>query len=456
MRHRRAFAAVGSVTAIMLAAGAAASPSAFADYAPGTNDAVGVGSDTVQYAVDFVADGDFLGNLGFNSSAPKYRVVDFDATPDANARLAYGANGVGTGQCTPGTGGTKGTGNQSTTHADQPCTLNPTIVLREGTRPVQRPNGSGAGGSALGHDTQHLIDFARASSCQGPTTGCGANLTSAFDSVQIGNDGLQMLQTTTPASNAIALSSTQLNAIYSCTKTTWTQVGGTSSDTIIPILPQIGSGTRSSFLKAIGNPTLGGCVQNAEENDPFGLFSVASAIGGNAADAIEPMSSGRLNMYLGKDGTGASNGGGPAGAAEPYFIDPSCAVENTAGTCPGTVDNGTTSQLLPAVAYTTGTPSDTNALFSVNRPLFVYFRDADLAVTGPSSSGGWEPGSTLNLVRRLFYNPCSGTGHTTGCVTISGVQYGPGGQPYFASAPGQALISSAGISPAYVPQVGGP
>ncbi|MBV9098442.1 MAG: hypothetical protein JO079_10335 [Frankiaceae bacterium] len=472
MRHRKVAAGLTGAMSIALSVGLL-STSAYADYAPNTNDAVGVGSDTVQYAIDFGADGDFLSDAGFNSNAPKYRLINFDATPDANARLAYGANGASTSTCAPGTGGSKGTGNQSAVHTDKPCTLNPTIVLRAGTRPVQRPNGSGAGGALLGRDSLHLVDFSRASACQGPSATCSSsnanNLTTAFDSIQIGSDPLQMLETTTPASNAVPLSATQLNLIYSCQATTWNdaRIGGTSGNTIIPILPQVGSGTRSSFLSNIGNPTVGGCVQNAEENDPFGLFSVADAVGGSAADAIEPMSGGRLNLFLGRNGSSVSNGGGPAGAAEPYFMDPSCQAETasvtsgvgTAGECPATVDNGATGQLVPAVQFITGTPTGTPApgsLFGINRPLYIYFRDADLAVTGPSSSGGWEPGSTLNLVRKLFYNPCSGTGHTTGCVTISGTTYGPGGQPYFATAAGQALISAAGISPTYVPTLGGP
>ena len=48
----------------------------------------------------------------------------------------------------------------------------------------------------------------------------------------------------------------------------WVDVGGTSTNSIIPVLPQVGSGTRSRFLADIGSPTLGTCVKTAEENDP--------------------------------------------------------------------------------------------------------------------------------------------------------------------------------------------
>ncbi len=68
------------------------------------------------------------------------------------------------------------------------------------------------------------------------------------------------------------LTTAQLNAIYTCTDTKWTQVGGTSSATIQPFLPQTGSGLRTSFLTAIGVATPGACVnssvQQNEGTDP--------------------------------------------------------------------------------------------------------------------------------------------------------------------------------------------
>src|SRR2546423_95784 len=64
---------------------------ASADYGPGgylgssgKGDIVGVGSDTVQYIGDFLADGDALGHAGFNAAGGKYKFLSFDATADAN------------------------------------------------------------------------------------------------------------------------------------------------------------------------------------------------------------------------------------------------------------------------------------------------------------------------------------------------------------------------------------
>lgn len=134
---------VGGVVLAAVAASMAFFPtSAVADYGPTQNDVVGVGSDTLQQLADFVADGDFTGNSGYNSLGNKNKFISIDATADANTRLAYGPQGLGP-NCAPGTGGTAGTGNNAAQHADAPCVLNPTVVLRAGFAPEQRPNGSG-------------------------------------------------------------------------------------------------------------------------------------------------------------------------------------------------------------------------------------------------------------------------------------------------------------------------
>ncbi len=433
---------------------------AYADYAPNAKDVVGVGSDTLQYLVDFAADGDQLGDPGYNSAANKYKLISFDATADANARLAYGPDGSAgvDGNCSPGTG--SDVGSENTTPAETggtPCILNPTIVLRAGDNPIQRPNGSGAGAKALAADSQ--INFSRASACQGPTTDtvngepCAGNLTSAYDSIAVGIDPLAMLAATT--TNAVPLSEEQLNKIYSCTDTTWNEVGGTSTDTIVPIIPQLGSGTRTVFLQYIDltNSTLGSCVVTAEENDPTAIAAQGTT---NAPNAIEPMSGGRLNLFQGILGTGGSTG------AEGYFRDPSCPINTilaaTAGTAcantPGTSSPALDNVINPSVQlFTTGTPSDGNPLFDINRPLYIYFPNSAVTSTTP-----WQPGSTLNAVETLFYNPCQ-TGET-GCVAGTGIdaglEFGPGGPPYFAQQEAWTDIAAAGVDPEYVPEVGGP
>jgi PBP superfamily domain len=394
-----------------------------------------VGSDTLQQLGDFVADGDFLGDLGYNSAGNKNKFISIDATADANTRLAYGAQGLGP-NCAPGTGGTAGTGNDNANHSNSPCTLNPTVVLRAGKSPQQRPNGSGAGYNLLVADTnangtgKGLVDFSRASSARGSNA--------LFDSVTVGTDPLAILSSST--SNAVALSASELNSIYACTVTTWNDpaIGGSSSATIVPLLPQVGSGTRSSFLSAIGNPTLGSCVVNVEENDPEAIQSSSSP-----ANAIEPMSAGRLNLFQGKLSDGTSNGVGG------YFKDPSCPFPPAESAAPAPQCT-TGATLAPDVKlWTTGSPH-TGSIFDVTRNLYIYFRHADI-----DSTKKFQPGGSLNWVRTMLYNPCPTPGGPT-CVVVNGVEYGPGGPPYVATGPGQALISASGITPAYAYTPGGP
>ena len=79
---------------LILSQGAVAS----ADVQPQASDIVGVGSDTVQFGMDFLADGDVNGHTGFNTTNQSRRVVNFDATGDAcgaattNATVVLRAN----------------------------------------------------------------------------------------------------------------------------------------------------------------------------------------------------------------------------------------------------------------------------------------------------------------------------------------------------------------------------
>src|SRR6201999_1863486 len=117
-----------------------------------------------------------------------------------------------------------------------------------------------------------------------------------------------------------------------------------------------GSGTRSTFLADIGLASPGSCVQVAEENDPTAIAAQT-----HPADAIEPMSGARLNLFLGDPGTGGTNHVGP------YFHDPSCgpAAAGTPTSGPCTASN---SVLAPAVKLvTTGTPSDSNPIYDHSR-----------------------------------------------------------------------------------------
>ena len=97
--------------------------------------------------------------------------------------------------------------------------LNPTIVLRAGTQPVQRPNGGGAGFTDLVQDivagnnggTNETINFSRAASVSSTsaTLPAGINL----DQIELATDQLPVIVANNSV-DAVALSATQLSLVY--------------------------------------------------------------------------------------------------------------------------------------------------------------------------------------------------------------------------------------------------
>jgi ABC-type phosphate transport system substrate-binding protein len=379
----------------------AAAP-AFADYAPSAKDVVGVGSDTVQNMVDFTADGDPFGDGGgYNGVGNKYKMVSFDATPDANDRAGYLNN----------------------SSASSLQALNPTILLRQQTTPVQRPNGSGSGIAALIADVPTTkyphgeINFVRASR---PLKGSEeqafvtANPGDQLDTVKISDDPLEIaysiptanpLGHTNPASNLPAgagFTLNQLKGIYLCQTgfRTWHDIfgGSASSDDIVPLLPQVGSGTHDTFLTDLygsKSAPVGSCVQFVEENDPSAIASAVEPpnAGGTgvtvppngqpaAADAIAPFSAGRLALW---------NGVTPAGSPQNpgYFHDPTVAYP------------GSATPLSPGIALIQGVDVAANDIYNDDRGLYIIFRNSDL------SDPGWQPGSTVNWAKALFWGASS-------------------------------------------------
>src|SRR5207247_2171736 len=175
----------------------------------GKGDVVCVGSDTVQYRGDFVADGDQNAHAGFNSSGPRYKFVNIDATADANARLAYG----------------------QTQTVQSPQLLDPTVILRAGSPPVQRPNGSGAGMKALMADVtttaNEKINCVRTSSFPGSIT-ISPGVNSYQAAINNGWGGLHVVRAATDPLSMMAaqttnapagLSPLQLSNIYNVTPT---------------------------------------------------------------------------------------------------------------------------------------------------------------------------------------------------------------------------------------------
>jgi ABC-type phosphate transport system substrate-binding protein len=174
------------------------------------------------------------------------------------------------------------------------------IVTKPGCS-IPRPDGSSAGITALintplaSDGTTPCIDFARSS--RGPKTGDTDLNGNPLQFLPYASDGLRYATSaptpafpSVPVTNAPQnLTAAQLAAIFTCTDTTWTQVGGTSTDTIQPVIPQAGSGTRTFFEQSIGitDSQLGACVITGQEHDPTPVRA--------NADRIAPFSVARFN-----------------------------------------------------------------------------------------------------------------------------------------------------------------
>lgn len=226
------------VAAVMAAAGAtalAAGP-ALADpphgVTPKETDVVSVGSDTDEFLVDQLA-------------------FDYNKAHSTGPRL-YSWDAVN-----PKTG------------------LTDSISTKSGCSAIQRPNGATAGLTAFytnqktADHKHYCIDFVR--SARGRTSADPPRGPGGVVFVTLAKDAITYA--TNQTSNAPKnLTTAQLAAIYTCTATSWNQVGGSSSAAIQAFLPQTGSGLRTSFLKAIGVATPGSCVnssvQQNEGTDP--------------------------------------------------------------------------------------------------------------------------------------------------------------------------------------------
>lgn len=381
-------------------------PSAHADLAPQAHDVVGVGSDIVQNSLNFLADGAPDGESGYNSAGNKYRLFSFDASADANGRNAFTDPALGT-----------------------PSALNPTTVLRAGLSPVQRPNGGGAGIKALLNDgnggvSANNIQFVRSPNL--PSTSADdqgtaqSNLGTKLHSIQFADDKQYIATAKITNAPAAGLTPAQLASIY-CTNaavryTTWDQVGGTGTGAIIPERPQDTAGVLKQFqavLKAgLGGTACAGWNSNVvavQQNDPTTITGNASP-----ADVIVPFPKGRYALL----GSG-------------YFLNPNTAYQIGANGKP-------TATPLSASGITLQVPGQNGVAagaYQADLPYYVIFRESDISSPTP-----WQPGSTLNWVKTLFYNPDYVDAQTTPDIPA----------PWVESAAAQQLITNLGLTPVYV------
>jgi ABC-type phosphate transport system substrate-binding protein len=209
--------------------------------APASYDIVGVGSSTTQYVMDAIST---EYNAGVKVHSPAHpKLYSFDAwKPNADP------NGV-----------TK-------------------IAPKAGCKSIVRPNGSGAGLTALnttgkvkiGTASYPCLNYSRSSGARKPTDpkkGAGGVVFVAFakDAITWAARSAAKGGTDAPAS----LTLKQLQGIFTCKTTNWSQVGGKNAK-IKVYLPQSGSGTLSTWEKFMGiTGNLGSCVTSTliEENE---------------------------------------------------------------------------------------------------------------------------------------------------------------------------------------------
>jgi hypothetical protein len=347
-----------------------------ADYGPsaydpntGLGDVVCVGSDTLQFMGNFLADGSPTHN-GYNAQGGKHdKLVSIDATGDAEARFSYAQT--------------------QTVSVLTPVSLDPTVILRAKTVPAQRPNGSGAGYKALIADVtttaSEKINCVRGSSYPSPqnfTDAANAATGHPWGGLHVVRGATETLGVAANLStNAPAgISDAELVPIYQGVSQTWGDlpgyVGPCPACTIVPMVPQPGSGTRNTFLADLqafngGVPVvLGANVrQGIEENDPTAVTNLSVT---DTVNAIVPFSGGRLNLW----NTG-------------YFHNPHTAFNNNP--FPG----GAT--LTPGISLLTGSAPDGAAGYTDQRGLFFTWRASD------DSAPVWGNNTTTkNWVNELF------------------------------------------------------
>lgn len=261
IRQRVSLAVAGAVVAttalgagFMAPASAAPNPTLFdPSFVPAAGDLSGAGSDTTEVVLDYLSKGR-AGIDGFNTGKSTGRIASFAA---------------GTAE-----------------------TVTPaTVSLKSGAAAITRPNGSGGGkGLLYGTGNNADLDFARSSS-----TLNAAEITANLQQAAFAVDGLKLAVSATATNAPASISDADLVGIYQGTIKTWSQVAGYNGPaptaTIVPLIPQANSGTRSFFegqLKARngGNAVaLGSAVKSTQEHSDVDIKG--------DPNAIAPFSTGR-------------------------------------------------------------------------------------------------------------------------------------------------------------------
>lgn len=394
---------VGVALVGSLAAGALAAAPAGADLAPQSQDVVSVGSDIQQNAFNFLADG-YHELPGYNTAGNKWRFINFDSNGDGNGRSAY-LSGTTT-------------------------VLNPTISLRAGADNVTRPSGGTGGLNTLTRDEPGWIDLARSpnppSSAQ--QTAAQANLETRLRTVQVGLDrdliATSANDPSTPADETTnapdTLTGEQIIAIYEGTYDNWGDIPGwgtaavpgsdaaDAAEPIVALFLPTTAGMRNIFVNELtrlkgSTVSLSASLPIVQQNDPTVITSLPLA---QRKNAIVPFPRGRFNLL--KKGF--------------YANSPNDNINNYSPTQDRQALSADGIKLLDEASAGSRTPAQP---FGVDFAYNAIFRESDYQSETP-----WQPGSTLNWVQALFYNPGGPT-------------------PFVDTEAGHALLEAAGITPAY-------
>lgn len=384
-----------------------------ADFSPQPNDVVATGSDIIQNSFNFIADG-YHELPGYNTAGNRWRFVSFDSSGDAQGRSAF---------TDPRLLPTIDQGGVKYVKQSDIKLLNPTISLRAGQDLVVRPSGGGAGGrDAIIADNQGWIDVGRSPDPLNAThqNNAQTNLGTKLIRVQIATDR-QLIATATTTNAPSTISAQAILKIYSGEYTKWSDIPGYSgpggSETIIPLLLPTDAGMWNTFVANVGKQNPGVTVVTntlranpnsvtVQQNDPTAITNLSDA---QRKNAIVPFPRGRyrtLNTgYYTQtfDGQKTNNYNTETGHRTPADAKGIKLLDG----------DSNTDVLSPTAPY--------GGNFAYN----AIVRESDFLSTTP-----WQPGSTLNWVQALFYNP-------------------DGPAPFVRTPAGEALLTAAGVTPDY-------
>jgi ABC-type phosphate transport system substrate-binding protein len=390
-----------------------------ADFSPQPNDVVSTGSDIIQNSFNFLADG-YHELPGYNTAGNRWRFVNFDSSGDAQGRSAFTDPRL---LPTITGNGTIGANGEKYVKQSDIKLLNPTISLRAGQDLVVRPSGGGGGGrDGIINDDQGWIDVGRSPDAlnNDHQTLVNSKQGTKLLRVQIATDR-QLIATATTTNAPTTLSAQAILNIYSGEWDTWSDIPGydgpAPTETIIPLILPTDAGMWNTFVANVAKQNPQAVVVSntlrsnsnsiqVQQNDPVSITSLPEALRKNA---IVPFPRGRYRT-LNKgyytqtfDGVRTNNYNTEPGHRTPANADGIKLLDG----------DSTTDVAQPSAPY--------GGNFAYN----AIVRERDLNSTTP-----WQPGSTLNWVEALFYNP-------------------DGPAPFVRTPAGRALLEAAGVTPDY-------